>query len=315
MAVRICPMPDLTILQTIPLFRELPDAELEALGMLLIEREFSKGSDIVRVDEPGDTFYVIQEGEVEMSLRDAEGRYVPLDRIDAGDFFGELAMLTGEARSATATAVTPVRVWELDRDTFYRFLTAYPTSAIRVLTVLARRLRDTEHLLEVQVSENPNRQNDDQVTPVQRIADAIADFSGSLLFLALNAGIFAAWIVVNLPGSPIAFDPFPFGFLTMSVSLEAIFLSIFVLISQNRQAAKDRIKSEGDYRVNLKAELEIGLVLKNLRDIQDRIEVMQRDQARFHSLVAHHGHGSAPLVAPALAPDEGTPQMEAADRG
>jgi uncharacterized membrane protein len=308
-------MPDLTLLQTIPLFRELPDAELEALGMLLVEREFPKGSDIVRVDEPGDTFYVIQEGEVDLSLRDAEGRYVPLDRIDAGEFFGELAMLTGEARSATATAVTPVRVWELDRDTFYRFLTAYPTSAIRVLIVLARRLRDTEHLLEVQVSENPNRQGDDQITPVQRIADAIADFSGSLPFLALNAGIFAIWIIVNLPGSPIAFDPFPFGFLTMSVSLEAIFLSIFVLISQNRQATKDRIKSEGDYRVNLKAELEIGLVLKNLREIQDRIEVMQRDQARFHSLVVHNGHGSAPGVAPEIAADEGTPQMEAADPG
>jgi CRP/FNR family transcriptional regulator, cyclic AMP receptor protein len=308
-------MPDLTILQTIPLFRELSDAELEALGTLLVERRFPKGSDIVRVDEPGDTFYVIEEGEVDLSLRDAEGRYVPLDRIDAGEFFGELAMLTGEARSATATAVTPVRVWELDRDTFYSFLTAHPTSAIRVLIVLARRLRDTEHLLQVQVSENPNRQDDDQFTPVQRIADAIADFSGSLPFLALNAAIFAGWIVANLPGSPIAFDPFPFGFLTMSVSLEAIFLSIFVLISQNRQAAKDRIKSEGDYRVNLKAELEIGLVLKDLREIQDRIEVMQRDQARFHSLVAHNGHSSAPPVAPEIAPDEGMPQMEAAGRG
>jgi len=292
-------MADLTLLQTIPLFRELPESELEQLGQMLVEREFAKGTDIVTIDTPGDTFYVIEEGEVELSLKDAEGRYVPLDRIDAGEFFGELAMLTGEARSASATAVTPVKVLELDRDSFFRFLKDHPDSAVRMMVVLARRLRDTEHLLQFQVSENPNRVVDDKVGIGQRIADAIADFSGSLPFLVINAAIFIGWILVNLPWSGFAFDPYPFAFLTMSVSLEAIFLSIFVLISQNRQAAKDRIKSELDYRVNLKAELEIGILLKDLREIQDRLEVMQHDQARFHSLVAKGGNGpSQPLPPP-----------------
>ncbi|MGI8587124.1 MAG: DUF1003 domain-containing protein [Chloroflexia bacterium] len=285
-------MTDIAVLQTIPLFRDLSEAELGELAGILLERRFEPGTDIVKLNEPGNAFYVIEEGEVELSLRDAEGRFVPLDRIDAGEFFGELAMLTGEARSAAATALTSVLVLELDRDAFYKFLAEHPDSAIRILIVLARRLRDTEHLLQFQVSENPNAIDSAKVSTGQRVADAIAAFSGSLRFLIINAAIFALWIVVNLPGSPLAFDPFPFGFLTMSVSLEAIFLAIFVLISQNRQADKDRVKADLDYRVNLKAELEIGILLKDMREIQDRLEVMQHDQARFHSLIAKSGHGA-----------------------
>ena len=284
-------MPDTTLLQTIPLFRELPDSDLDALAPLMVERDYPKGCDIVEIGTPGDAFYVIEQGEVELSLRDAEGRYVPLDRIDAGEFFGELAMLTGETRAATATALTPVRVLELNRDAFFTFLTAHPASAIRVLIVVARRLRDTEHLLQFQVSQNPNLLDADHVGLGQRVADTIAEFSGSLQFLLLNAGIFGVWIALNQLTS-LSFDPYPFPFLTMSVSLEAIFLSIFVLISQNRQAAKDRIKADLDYRVNLKAELEIGTLLKDIREVQDRLEVMQHDQATFHSLIAHGGNGN-----------------------
>jgi uncharacterized membrane protein len=94
-------------------------------------------------------------------------------------------------------------------------------------------------------------------TTIERVADVIAEFSGSILFLVLNAAWFTAWITWNLiPGIP-HFDPYPFGFLTMVVSLEAIFLSIFVLVSQNRQGAKDRLRADAEYEVNLKAELEI----------------------------------------------------------
>lgn len=279
-------MPDLNQLHTIPLFRELADNELTELLTMMEEHEYPKGTDIVRMGEAGDTFYIIQRGEVQVGLRDGDGRYVPLDRLDAGEFFGELAMLTGEARQASATAISAVQTLELDRAAFYTFLKAHPNSAVRFMVVLARRLRDTEQLLQYQVSESPAK-DESRASLGQRIADRIADFSGSLQFLAANAILFAVWIILNLPHSPFEFDPFPFGFLTMSVSLEAIFLSIFVLISQNRQASKDRVKAEQDYRVNLKAELEIGILLRDLREVQDRLEVMQHDQAVFHSLVAN----------------------------
>src|SRR5207249_5398305 len=98
---------------------------------------------------------------------------------------------------------------------------------------------------------------DEKLTVGQRIADVIAEFSGSIPFLVLNAVFFAVWLIVNaFPG--IAFDPYPFGLLTMIVSLEAIFLSIFVLVSQNRQSDKDRVRSNIDYEVNVKAEMEVA---------------------------------------------------------
>src|SRR5205807_7681347 len=106
---------------------------------------------------------------------------------------------------------------------------------------------------------NVNEEMEDKRTLFQRAADWIAEFSGSMVFLALNACFFFVWIALNLNLIPVvsAFDPFPFGLLTMAVSLEAIFLSIFVLISQNRQAAKDHVRADIEYDVNLKAELEI----------------------------------------------------------
>jgi len=141
-------------------------------------------------------------------------------------------------------------------------------------------------VLQYRASQNPNTIDEKRLNVWQRMADMIANFSGSLIFLTVNVLFFAIWIIANQPGSPIVFDPVPFSFLCIVVSLEAILLSIFVLNSQNRQADKDRIKAESDYTVNLKAELEIGLILKELTELQNRVELLQHDQARMHSSLA-----------------------------
>jgi CRP/FNR family cyclic AMP-dependent transcriptional regulator len=282
---------DINLLQTIPLFRDLPENDLQELSKLLAEWDFKDGEEIVQLDQSEDGFYIVQSGQVQLSLRDEEGRYAPLDVVEAGEFFGEVAMVTGEPRQVIAKALTTVRVLELDRDIFFTFLEDHPTSAKHALVGLGRRLQETEHLLQYTASQNPNVIEDKRETFGQRIADVIADFSGSLTFLALNAVVFVIWILINQAWSPIVFDPFPFGFLTMSVSLEAIFLSIFVLISQNRQASKDRIKADLDYQVNLKAELEVGLILKELRLVQERVEILQESQAHFHSQITQGDSG------------------------
>lgn len=144
-------------------------------------------------------------------------------------------------------------------------------------------------MLEYRASQNPNVVEEKQVSLGQHVADRIGDFSGSLIFLNMNVLLFATWIIVNQPGSPLLFDPFPFpfSFLSMMVSLEAIPLSIFVLISQNRQAGRDRIKADLDYRVNLKTELEIALILKQLTELQQRMEMLQQDEAHLRSSLAH----------------------------
>lgn len=288
--------PEVDVLQSIPLFRELPEDDLQQLLGLLTERTFQAGEEIVSVERPQgqgsvrdglSAGYLVASGQVQLSLQDGDGRYVPLDIVEHGEYFGEEALGTGESRQMTARALTPVRVVELDRDIFFDFLDTHPTSARHAITGLARRLRETEHVLQYRASQNPNIVEEKEATLGHRVADMIADFSGSLVFLNLNVLLFATWILVNQPGSPLRFDPFPFSFLTMIVSLEAIMLSIFVLISQNRQATRDRIKADLDYQVNLKAELEIALILKQLTELQHRMELLQQDQAHTRSLLVH----------------------------
>jgi CRP/FNR family transcriptional regulator, cyclic AMP receptor protein len=157
-----------------------------------------------------------------------------------------------------------------------KFLSLRPLAAMDLLAAMARRLRVSAERLRHTATRNVNEEIADSRTMVQKAADWIAEFAGSIPFLLLHVVFFTAWLVVNsvkLPGIP-QFDPYPFGFLTLSVSLEAIFLSVFVLLSQNRQAAKDHVRSDIEYDVNLKAELEIV----NLHEKMDRLtsDVLQR---------------------------------------
>jgi uncharacterized membrane protein len=145
----------------------------------------------------------------------------------------------------------------LDRDDLLEFLRAHPDAALDLLTTMGQRIRSTDVLLRRRVARNINEEMQIRSTTIEKVADVIAEFSGSITFLMLNAAWFTIWILWNLAPWVPHFDPYPFGFLTMVVSLEAIFLSIFVLVSQNRQAAKDRLRADAEYEVNLKAELEI----------------------------------------------------------
>ena len=145
----------------------------------------------------------------------------------------------------------------LGRDELLHFLRQKPDAALDMMATMARRLRETDIKLRQMAVRNVNEEIAQKLTPVQRVTDWIAAFSGSIYFLGLHVVWFAIWISLNTLSGGAPFDPFPFGLLTMIVSLEAIFLSVIVLLSQNRQAAKDRIRSDIEYDVNLKAELEV----------------------------------------------------------
>ena len=173
--------------------------------------------------------------------------------------FGELALLDRGARTATAVSLGETQLLELDRDDLLLLFQKRPAAALRLLAAMTHMTRKADELLRTRVSRNVNLEIDEKLTPFQKLADWIAWFSGSMAFMLLNGVWFVIWIVVNTfhVGLP-AFDPYPFGLLTMIVSLEAIFLSCFVLISQNRQTEKDRIRSDIEYEVNIKAELEVA---------------------------------------------------------
>jgi uncharacterized membrane protein len=265
-------------LQQIPLFSNMDEEELRELLSIMTERIFQPGQLAMQAGEPESAFHIIEAGEAEIWLTDTDGKKVVLDRLGPGKFFGELSMLSGDQRSASATSRGELITLELERDEFFDFLRRRPDAGLDVLTELAERLKRTDDILRTRASQNPNEAEEKRLSLGQRIADIIADFSGSISFLLLNAVAFTFWIVWNTVGATaFHFDPYPYQFLTMSVSLEAIFLSIFVLISQNRQGAKDRLKAELDYQVDVKAELEMSTMAVTIRDMHYQLHQIQRD--------------------------------------
>ena len=262
-------------LKTVSLFSKLDDAELLALVERMNSHSFSAGRRVFSFGESGDSLYIINVGEVEISVKDSTGDKIILTTLGPSEFFGELALFDPGTRTATALVLQDAVILELSRDNLNKFLSVSPDAALDILAVMARRLREADHLLMGRVTRNLNTEFEHEQSFLQRVATWIAEFSGSMSFLFLNALGFLTWIIINLeliPGVP-AFDPYPFGFLTMSVSLEAIFLSIFVLLAQNLQSAKERLRSDVEYQINLKAELGVS-------ELHDRLLQLQSDVGR-----------------------------------
>ena len=267
-------------LSNIRMFGLLNEDDRQALAAVVDELTVPSGHTLFQAGDPGDSLFIVREGAIELFIKDTVGQKIVLTTAQSGDMFGELAMLDAGARSATAIALTETEVLVLDRDDLMLLFQRKPEAALHMLAALTSMTRKADELLRTRVSRNANEEMEVHSTPLQKVADWIAWFSGSMPFLMINGGWFIIWIVLNtlILGSAAAFDPYPFGLLTMIVSLEAIFLSCFVLVSQNRQAEKDRLRSDIEYEVNIKAELEIA----HLHEKTDRM--YENMMARFQRL-------------------------------
>lgn len=261
------------LLAEVPLFQLLSIEERNLLAEELDIVRYSVGETVFATGDPGDSMYVIRKGEVEVFFKDDTGAKVVLEVAGPGDFFGELSLLDSGPRTASAVVMRDVEALRVDRRDLDELLRLQPGSALELLTAMGRRMRVTAELLRHTASRNVNQEVADQRSTIQKAADWIAAASGSIPFLMMHCVGFAGWIIVNmgiLPDVPV-FDPYPFGLLTMAVSLEAIILSVFVLLSQNRQVAKDRVRSDVEYDVNLKAELEIAHLHEKLDRVASEI--------------------------------------------
>jgi CRP/FNR family cyclic AMP-dependent transcriptional regulator len=269
------------LLATTPLFKLLSAAELDDLEGSFERRTYAAGEKVFSLGEPGDSLYIVGTGSVELFVKDNSGAKIVLTVCNAGDVFGELSLLDGGARTATAISLDESTLLVLDRDELLTFLRRHPDAALDLLTTMGQRMRSADEMLRRRVSRNINEEMQIRSTTIEKIADVIAAFSGSIAFLFLNAAWFAGWILWNTAPFVPHFDPYPFSFLTMVVSLEAIFLSIFVLVSQNRQAAKDRLRADAEYEVNLKAELEITHLHEKVDFLTEELLVrMPRNERR-----------------------------------
>jgi uncharacterized membrane protein len=263
------------VLAQVPIFSLLDADALAALAEQVDEIREQPGKKLFHTGDPGDAMYVVLEGEVEIFFKNATGDRILLERAQPGDFFGEMSLLDGGARTASALVTQPLHALLVDRDDLEQLLKLCPTAAMDLIAAMGRRLRESTRLLRQSASRNVNEETEDKRTRVQRAADWISDFSGSLSFLFLHLAIFAFWIAVNVPPldrSEIGgWDAYPFGLLTMSVSLEAIVLSVFVLLSQNRQAARDRVRNDVEYEINLKAELEVAQLHEKVDSLYEEL--------------------------------------------
>jgi uncharacterized membrane protein len=267
-------MPDIAaMLAQAPLFSLMNDDERSALAEQMESRSVSKGETIFNRGDVGDSLMLVSRGRIQIFIETTEGTKVILGEIETGEMVGEISLFDPGPRSATAVAVEDTEMLVLEHDHFWEVLQRKPHIGLDMLTVMGKRLRATDELLRTQASQNVNDVIEIETTTFQRVADWIAEFSGSMSFLALNFIWFAFWIAANeLPLGVPKFDPFPFGLLTMIVSLEAIFLSCFVLISQNRQSEKDHVKSDLEYQVNLKAELEVAQLHHKVDNIYEAMQ-------------------------------------------
>lgn len=247
------------MLQDIEVFKLLSLEEQQTLADIVDVKELNKGETLFHTGDPGDEMFIVHTGEIELFIKDTAGQKIVVNTPMHGEWFGELALLDRAPRTATANALTDTQLLVLDREDLEFIFTKNPQTALHLLAAMSRMMRKADELLRKRVSRNANEEVEIKSTTVQKVADWLAWFSGSIMFLVIHVAWFILWLGLNL-SLPEAkrFDPFPFGFLTLVVSLEAIFLSCFVLISSNRQAEKDKVRSDIEYEVNIKAELEIA---------------------------------------------------------
>ncbi len=269
------------MLAQVPLFALLSDEERSVLSKHIDVERHPAGHTVFDYGDPGDSMMVVVKGEVELFVTNKTGERTLLETVGAGEFFGEISLLDEGPRNATAKCQTDVELLVIDQEDLDALIAFKPSSALHLLAATGKRLRATAVFIRNTATRNENEIVEDKRTTIMRVADWIADFSGSMPFLFIHVGFFFVWIILNVHVLPFGnFDPFPFGLLTMVVSLEAIILSVFVLLSQNRQVEREKVRADIEYDVNLKAELQIQQLHEKLdamnSQLQRRLQNLER---------------------------------------
>ena len=265
-------------LRQVPLFESLDDEAAGELCHLLESIDCKAGAFLFRAGEKGDAMYIIERGKVRICVRTTDGREMTLTELGRGDFFGEMALLLdGQRRSADALVADDARLAVLSREHFLSFMRSNPDVALEMLTALANRLRRTDELLRHSATRNVNVEEAAHLTLADRAADKIAEFGGSWKFIIFEIGLFLLWMLLNtLLLADKVFDPYPYVFLNLVLGIICGLQAPIIMMSQNRQSHKDRLRADLDYQLNLKNELA-------LQEILDRLKTLERDYLRLAS--------------------------------
>jgi uncharacterized membrane protein len=254
----------LEALRSVPLFASLDDEAASELRDLLSDKIVPQNTRLFRQGDTGDAMYLIESGRVRISIHDDDKQELTLAELAQGDFFGEMSIIDGRQRSADAHVIEDAQLAILSRDAFLSFVRTNPDIALKMLSALTDRLRRTDELLRSRVSRNVNEEEKARLTLSDRAADLIAEFGGSWKFIGVSIALIVFWIIFNSYILVRGFDPAPYQMLNLALAIIAGMQAPIIMMSQNRQGEKDRLRADLDYQVNLKNELSLAEVLRRL---------------------------------------------------
>jgi uncharacterized membrane protein len=268
-------MIDADIFNDVPLFSLFDADERQVLAQQVALREFKKDEIIYNVGDPGRCAYLVQRGKVNVSITDLAGESIIVDMVDPGGLLGMSSLLAQSNHLTTAVAIEETYAIEIDRNDLSTLLQKKPLAGLDMMTMIETQLRSTHELIRTRVTRNLNTEMEEAETVGDRLADLVAKFGGSWSFVISFGVVLLVYVLVNI-FVPKPWDPYPFILLNLFLSMLAAVQAPVIMMSQNRQDTKDRMRSELDYTVNLKAELEIGELLRRVSRIEQRMDAPRR---------------------------------------
>jgi len=269
------------LLAQIPLFDTLAAEDLDALAKRMVEKRFKVGESVFAMGDKGSSMYVVISGAVQIFLPASGPDEQPVVLKDArtGEYFGELSLFDDKPRSASVEATVETVLLELTRDDFGDHLSKSKNAAMAILAEMAERLRETNAMLSQRAARDVVKEIEENLTWGQRLADKVADLNGSWMFISFLLLLSLGWAGAN-KWLPTPFDEYPYQFYNLALAILVALQGPLIVMSQNRQSMKDRAQAETDFRVNLKNELGIETLLREVgalrAETNKRFEVIER---------------------------------------
>jgi CRP/FNR family transcriptional regulator, cyclic AMP receptor protein len=263
---------DPAVFEDIAIFSLLDADERAVLAEQVELRRFTPRQRIYKSGDPGGKAYLKLSGRVHVVVIDEDNQEVVIDEPGNGEMFGLASMLSDSPHRTSAVALEPTSAIEIERTDLAALVQRKPLAGLDMLTMVGRQFHAAQELVRTRAGRNPNEVIDEQLTLGDRIADSVARFGGSWSFIIAFAVVLAVYSAVNVLLGGHAWDPYPFILLNLFLSMLAAVQAPVIMMSQNRQDAKDRLRSELDFAVNRKAESEITQLAAKLNRIEDRLD-------------------------------------------
>jgi uncharacterized membrane protein len=259
------------VLQQVPLFSGLDNDEAAVLAGQVEMKTFAARQRIYKMGSPSGRAYILVSGSVRVTTVDDDGQEVVVDQPSRGEFFGFASMLEQTPHQTEAVALEETVCIEVDRNDILVLLQRKPHAGMDMLAVLGRQFHNAHHLVRIRANRNPNDVIEEHVTLGERVADTVAAFGGSWIFIMIFAVFMIGYTAANVVLGRAAWDPYPFILLNLFLSMLAAIQAPVIMMSQNRQDKKDRLRGELDYDVNRRAHSEIQGLAHKLNLLGDRL--------------------------------------------